>query len=145
MIKYIISFLLLSTIPLFARSHYTGYSGAPGSNGTCANFCHVQYGFPPSVNITGFPYQYIPGQQYEITVSHDSGSAINQFNASIRVGNGEDIAGSLAPGFNTEIYSTPGESEGVHWESADTDSGTFVWTAPDPGAGPMVPMSNLSW
>jgi hypothetical protein len=39
------------------------------------------------------------------------------------------------PGFNTEIYSTPGESEGVHWESADTDSGTFVWTAPDPGVG----------
>jgi hypothetical protein len=127
--------LLLLTTSLFARNHYTGYSGAPGSNGSCTNSCHGQYNFPPSVNITGFPEQYVPGRQYEIAVSHDSGGTINQFNASFRIGTGEQIAGILTPGYNTEIYSTPGESEGARWKTADTDSGIFIWTAPDPAVG----------
>ena len=45
------------------------------------------------------------------------------------------IAGNLTPGFHTETYNTPGEANGVHWETANTDSGTFIWTAPDPGVG----------
>ena len=135
MAKYITCFLLLITAPLLARNHYAGYSGAPGSNGTCANSCHSQYSFPPSVNITGFPDQYTPGREYEISIIHTGGSAINQFNASIRIGTGEEIAGNLTPGFNTEIYRTPGEMEGARWEIPDSDSGNFLWTAPDPGMG----------
>ncbi len=132
--KALIIVLLLPSI-IFARNHYTGYSGAPGSNGTCSYSCHGQYSFPPSVTVTGFPTQYEPGEQYTIYVSHDSGSVINQFNASVRAGQSEENAGTIAAGLNTETYDTPGETNGAHWEFANTDSGSFVWTAPDPGVG----------
>lgn len=135
MIKHIAILGLFLTNAILARNHYTGYSGAPGSNGTCTNSCHGQYSFPPTVNVTGFPGQYTPGEQYEITVCHDSGSVINQFNASVRIGIGEEIAGALTSGFNTEVYNTPNETDGVHWTTANMDSGTFIWTAPDPGVG----------
>ena len=129
----ILSIFLLNAA--LARNHYTGYSGAPGSNGTCTNSCHGQYSFPPSINVTGFPGQYTPGEQYMISVSHDSGAVINQFNASVRTGTGSEIAGFLTAATNTDIYNTPNETDGVHWTEANIDSGTFLWTAPDPGVG----------
>jgi hypothetical protein len=135
MIRNIALLLLFLSNAVLARNHYTGYSGAPGSNGTCTNSCHGQYSFPQTVNMTGFPTQYTPGEQYVISVSRDSGAVINQFNASVRVGTGEEIAGILTAGLNTEIYNTPNETNGVHWTAANIDSGTFLWTAPDPGVG----------
>jgi hypothetical protein len=135
MIKNIVLILFLSYGFVLARSHYTGYSGAPGSNGTCTNSCHGQHSFDPNVTLTGFPTQYEPGQQYEISVSQVDGPSINQFNASVRIGDGDDIAGELMAGHNTEIYNTPNEINGVHWVTANVDSGTFFWTAPDPGVG----------
>ncbi len=130
-------FLLIITIlPLsaFAHTNYTGYSGAPGSNGTCTSSCHFQFSFTPAVTVTGFPEIYEPGQQYTISVGHTSGSTINQFNASVRVGSGSDNAGLLSAGNGTLIYDTPNETNGVRWLSADSDSGNFIWTAPDTGA-----------
>ncbi|UCE65597.1 MAG: T9SS type A sorting domain-containing protein [Candidatus Zixiibacteriota bacterium] len=133
--RFIVLFLILFSASLHARNHYTGYSGAPGSNGTCTNSCHGQYGFPPTVTITGFPDQYVPGQSYLIRISHRGGSAINQFNASIRLGLTEENAGEIIAGPNTEIYNTPGETNGVHWADANSNSGIFTWIAPNPGVG----------
>ena len=135
MIKNIALILFLLSGSIFARNHYTGYSGAQGSNGTCTNSCHGQYSFRPTVTITGFPDQYVPGQFYFIRISHRGGSAINQFNASIRIGLTEENAGEIIAGPNTEIYNTPGETNGVHWSNANSDSGLFAWIAPNPGVG----------
>ncbi|UCC79403.1 MAG: T9SS type A sorting domain-containing protein [Candidatus Zixiibacteriota bacterium] len=135
MIKNIAFILFLLSGSISARNHYTGFSGAPGSNGTCTNSCHGQYSFPPTVDVTGFPEQYEPGQYYFIGVGHRNGSAISQFNASIRIGLTEENAGQIVAGPGTEIYNTPGETNGIHWSDANSDSGIFVWIAPNPGVG----------
>ena len=116
---------------VFAHSYYTGYSGAPSSNGTCTSSCHDLNNFSPTCDITGFPAVFTPGEQYTITVCHDGGLAISQFNCSVRIDSDSTIAGVITAGDNTEVYTTANESNGIHWASADTDSGTFIWTAPD--------------
>lgn len=128
--------LIFTILPItaFAHANYTGYSGAPGSNGTCTSSCHFQFSFAPTVTVTGFPEIYEPGQQYTISVGHTSGSTINQFNASVRMGSGTDNAGLISAGLGTQTYDTPNETNGVRWSSADSDSGNFIWTAPDTGA-----------
>ncbi len=118
-----------------AHTTYRGYSGAPGSNGSCTASCHSQYSFTPSVTVTGFPEIYEPGNQYTIMVNHVSDSPINQFNASVRISAGSENGGTISPGDGTEIYEISNETNGVRWSTADTDSGTFVWTAPDSGTG----------
>jgi len=133
-------FILLTVlylIPSTAVSHsnYVGYSGAPGSNGVCSSSCHGQRSFVPSVTVTGFPQSYEPGQQYTILVNHTSHSAINQFNASVRVGTDSEIAGIISAGENTETYQTDNETNGIRWAAPNTDSGTFIWTAPSDEAG----------
>ena len=133
--KFTIPLVAVLFISVYAHNNYTGYSGAPGSNGSCASSCHAQYSFVPSVTVTGFPEIYDPGTEYTIMVAHDSGSVINQFNASVRIGEGSDIAGILSEGTGTAIYDTPNETNGAHWSSADTDSGAFIWTAPEGGTG----------
>ncbi len=129
--------LIATTLPItaFPHTNYTGYSGAPGSNGTCTSSCHDQFSFTPTVTVTGFPEIYEPGQQYTISVGHTSGSSINQFNASVRIGTGSDIAGLISAGDGTQTYDTPNETNGVRWSSANSDSGDFIWTAPDPWTG----------
>lgn len=126
---------IITILPIsaFAHTSYTGYSGAPGSNGTCTRSCHFQFSFTPTITVTGFPEIYEPGQQYTISVGHTSGSAINQFNASIRIGSGSENAGIISAGSGTETYNTANETNGVRWLFADSDSGDFIWTAPDSG------------
>ncbi|UCC81235.1 MAG: T9SS type A sorting domain-containing protein [Candidatus Zixiibacteriota bacterium] len=131
----IFSMVLLVASSAFARNSYIGYSGAPGSRGTCAVTCHYRDNFDPSITITGFPEFYEPVQQYTVTIGHTQGSSISQFNGSIRIGNGSENGGIISAGTNTVIYSHAQETNGVKWSSNYTDSGTFIWTAPDAGTG----------
>lgn len=127
-----IALIVLSTNG-YARTSYTGYSGAPGSKGRCAASCHGVTG--GTIEITGFPAAYVPGQTYVVTISHNGGSSISQFNGSCRVGSGSDNAGTITAGTNTVIYSTTGETNGVRLSSTNLTSGTFSWTAPASGTG----------
>jgi hypothetical protein len=122
--------VLLASAAGLAFPDYTGYSGAPGSAGTCAGSCHGTGG--GTLSVSGFPTAYVAGQSYLITVG---GSGMSNFNASVRVGSGSQIAGTLTAGTNTETYSVSGETQGVHLSSPDQDNGTFTWTAPDPPVG----------
>jgi hypothetical protein len=116
-----------------ALPSYTGYSGAPGTDGTCAGYCHGSSG--GTIVVEGFPNTYIPGQTYEIKVKHTSGSGISNFNASVRIGTGTPTAGIITAGLNTSTYNIAQEPNGVHFSTSSLDSGTFTWTAPDSGFG----------
>jgi hypothetical protein len=124
--------LLLASLAL-GHATYTGYSGAPGSQGVCAGTCHGSSG--GTITVDGFPSAYSPGQAYVITVSHNGGSSIENFNASVRVGTGSTNAGTITAGTNTTVYNTGGETNGVHFSSAGQTVGTFTWTAPSPSVG----------
>ncbi|MCP4632458.1 MAG: T9SS type A sorting domain-containing protein [candidate division Zixibacteria bacterium] len=126
-------FLLISISIAFARTTYIGYSGAPGSRGNCASSCHGSSG--GSIEIEGFPMDYIPGEQYTIEVFHVGGSSIRQFNGSCRIGTGSETAGEIEAGTNTTIYSLTAEPNGIHFSRSSQSGGTFLWTAPDAGTG----------
>jgi hypothetical protein len=125
----------LSAISMSAHAHtaYVGYSGAPGSGGTCAASCHGSSS--GTVHVCGFPTEYVAGQTYPVTVYHSGGSMIKQFNGSCRVGTGSLNAGVIAAGTGTVTYNTAGETNGVHLTTIDVMSGTFLWTAPSAGTG----------
>lgn len=112
---------------------YTGYSGAPGSAGTCAGSCHGSGG--GTISVSGFPMSYTPGQDYTIRVSRTSGARIANFNASVRIGSGSQNAGAIDAGTSTAVYNVPGETNGVQFASPNHDTGNFTWTAPSPGVG----------
>jgi hypothetical protein len=112
---------------------YTGYSGAPGTAGTCAGTCHGSG--TGTIQTVGFPTAYEPGQSYVIRVFKQSGSSISNFNASVRVGDGTQTAGTITAGYVTATYSTGSEPNGVHLSSNSQDSCTFNWQAPDPAVG----------
>jgi hypothetical protein len=116
-----------------ADSDFVGYSGAPGTLGACAATCHGT--LDGSITARGFPAEYVPGQAYTVWLDHDSGPAIWNFNASVRVGAGSQPAGIISAGLYTEPYSVPTESNGVHLSTYDHDTCSFIWTAPDPGVG----------
>lgn len=116
-----------------SRPTYIGYSGAPGSSGTCASSCHGSSG--GTIRISGFPEGYIPGHTYTITISHDGGNTIKQFNGSCRIADGARNAGVIYAGSNTQTYEVNNETNGIHFSSADQDSGTFYWITPPPGTG----------
>jgi hypothetical protein len=117
----------------FAHPTYTGYSSAPGSKGTCSSSCHGSSG--GTMEVSGFPTEYVPGQAYTVAVTHSGGSPIKQFNGSCRVGTGSVNAGTISAGSNTTTYNTSGETNGVHLTSTDLDNAEFVWTAPSSGTG----------
>jgi len=119
----------------YGHANYTGYSGAPGTQGICSISCHHQRDFAPTMRVTGFPGSYVPGSQYVILVSHISNSSIRNFNASVRQGTSSNNAGVIAAGMNTSTYSVSQETNGVHWTTSIHDSGSFVWTAPPTGTG----------
>lgn len=125
--------LLIMVVNGFTRTSYTGYSGAPGSRGQCAASCHGGSG--GTIQISGFPAQYSPGQQYSINISRVSGSSINQFNGSVRVATGTQNAGILAASTGTITYNVPEETNGIRLASANQTSATFLWTAPMAGTG----------
>jgi hypothetical protein len=123
---------------LLANNTFVGYSGAPASNGTCTRSCHIQNDFTPDCIISGFPETYVPGQQYLISVHNGSGPVINQFNCSVRSDDDSTIAGHLTSDLGTETYTITNETEGIHWLTASTDSGAFIWTAPQVMTGPVT-------
>ncbi len=125
--------LLMSTGSLMARSNYRGYSGAPGSLGTCASSCHGSGG--GTVQISGFPTEYVPDSTYLITITAVSGSSINNFNGSVRVGTGSTNAGTISGGTNTATHNVAGETNGIHLSSNNRTSGNFNWLAPSAGTG----------
>jgi hypothetical protein len=125
--------LVLVAGVVFAGPSYTGYSGAPGTSGTCASSCHGSG--TGAIQVVGFPAVYEPGQTYVISVFKQTGSPISNFNASARVGSGAQTAGTITAGFRTATYNTGSEPNGVHLSSNDQDSCTFSWQAPDPGVG----------
>jgi hypothetical protein len=116
-----------------AEVTYTGYSGAPGASGTCAGTCHGGSG--GTIAVVGFAAAYEPGHSYVVSIVHRGGSAIANFNASVRVGSGMQTAGTITAGYLTATYSTGNEPNGVHLSSRDQDSCTFTWQAPSPGIG----------
>lgn len=127
------AFVFALTSIASGRATYTGYSGAPGSSGSCASSCHGNPG--GTIEISGFPEFYVPGQTYEITISHAGGNAIRQFNGSCRIGTGSANAGVISGGTNTATYNNTHETNGIHFSSANQNSGTFNWTAPSAGVG----------
>lgn len=132
---FVLSMAMLFALVSIAISMptYVGYSGAPGSNGACASSCHGSPG--GTIKITGFPEAYIPGQTYTITISHDGGNTIKQFNGSCRMADGVQNAGVISAGSDTETYNAYNETNGIHFLSTDRDSGTFYWETPSPGTG----------
>lgn len=117
----------------YAHTTYTGYSGAPGSKGSCASSCHGTSG--GTIEISGFPSEYVPGQTYSVSISHNGGTSIRQFNGSCRIGTGSENAGTIEAGTNTATYNTSGETNGIHLSSSSLNSATFSWTAPSDGTG----------
>jgi hypothetical protein len=116
-----------------AEPNYTGYSGAPGSNGRCASSCHGAAG--GTIEVSGFPSTYEAGHVYTVSFTHDGGSMIKQVNGSCRVGSGAQNAGVIAAGANTVTYNVAVETNGVHLTGTDLMGGTFLWTAPAAGTG----------
>jgi hypothetical protein len=123
--------LLLGATRLAAVPGLVGFSGAPGTLGSCAIHCHGTIG--GSILVSGFPVEYEPGDTYRINVSHHGGEAISNFNASVRRANDTPCEGALVPGPNLELYSSGTDSIGIHFSSANQDSGWFLWIAPAPG------------
>ncbi|MBM3313568.1 hypothetical protein FJY70_03120 [candidate division WOR-3 bacterium] len=123
--------LLVATA--LAGPSYTGYSGAPGTSGTCASSCHGPSG--GTIEVVGFPAAYELGQTYVVSVVHRGGSSINNFNASVRVGSGSATIGIITAGYRTATYSIGTEPNGVHLSSENRDSCTFTWQAPDTAVG----------
>lgn len=130
---HVAAILALLTAVALALPNYTGYSGAPGTTGTCAGQCHGSG--TGTIQVVGFPAAYEPGQSYVISVFKQSGSSISNFNASVRVGAGTQTAGTITAGYRTATYSNGSEPNGVHLSSNDQDSCTFNWQAPDPAVG----------
>ena len=134
-IRPILLLLALSGIASQAGAHpaYVGYSGAPGSNGRCASSCHGSSG--GTIQVSGFPTTYSPGQAYTVSFAHNGGAMIKQLNGSCRVGTTSANAGVITAGTSTVTYNTQGETNGFHLTTQDIMGGDFVWTAPDAGAG----------
>jgi hypothetical protein len=124
----------LTSIQALGHATYTGYSGAPGRQ-TCSRSCHPMHNMMCTITVTGFPQTYVPGQQYSIAVAHNGGTTIANFNASVRIGTGSVNAGTIATSTNTSTYNVSGETNGVHFGSANQNSGVFLWTAPAAGTG----------
>ncbi|MBK6765506.1 MAG: hypothetical protein IPG71_04025 [bacterium] len=126
--------VLFFAVTAYAHTSYTGRSGSPGRQ-TCASSCH---GGPVvnTVEITGFPIEYVPGAAYLLTIRRISGGTIVNFNGSCRVGlSGTTNAGVISAALATTIYNVTGETNGVRFSTANRDSGQFTWTAPAAGTG----------
>lgn len=123
--KSIYTLLIIATVA-FAHPTYTGYSSAPGSNGTCASSCHGSG--TGTITVSGFPTSYQPASTYRIVVMHSGGSKIYNFNASTRMGSETTSTGTFTASTNASVYNN-GET-GIHATSNLVDSVVFFWTAP---------------
>lgn len=125
--------LFVYAVSSVANPSNRGYSGAPGSLGRCASSCHgLGVG---TVQVSGFPTDYVPDSTYLITIAALSGQSIKNFNGSVRVGTGSVTAGVITAGQSTQTYSVAQEQNGVHLSQLDRQSATFNWRAPAAGTG----------
>jgi hypothetical protein len=128
-------FLLYCTsLAAHAHNSYTGgFSGAPGRQ-ACAASCHGSAG--GTLAVSGFPTAYQPGQNYRISIRHNGGSSIVNFNVTTRVGSSSTVAGTFVPLTNCATYA--GSDGGVYANPHTVDSAVFQWTAPPTGFGPIT-------
>jgi hypothetical protein len=132
--KKIILLSIMFSALLVAHASYTAYSGAPtGSKGTCASSCHGSG--TGTITVTGIPAMYVPLTTYTITVKHNGGSTISNFNASSRKGATSTTAGTFTASTNSALYSVSGYESGVRGSSNNIDEAVFKWTAPSAGSG----------
>lgn len=131
--KQILFLSLLLTVAIYSYPNYTGYSGAPGSKGTCASSCHGSG--TGTITVSGFPSVYTPGKTYTVTVQYSSGSKISNFNASTRLGTSTTGAGTFTSGSNCVVYTSSGYEAGVRGSANNISSATFSWIAPAVGSG----------
>ncbi len=130
--KQIVVLVLAAVTVCAAHNSYTGgYSGAPGGKGTCAT-CHGGSG--GTIQASGFPASYSPGQTYTITITHNGGNKFVNVNASTRLGTTTVVAGTFIAGSNTALY--PGD--GIYVSPHLIDALAFQWTAPGAGSGPVT-------
>lgn len=130
MTKLLLSVLCCVTLGLAHNSYTGGYSSAPGRQ-TCASSCHG--GTAGTLVVSGFPATYQPLQTYNVTVMHNGGSRIVNFNASTRIGSTSTVAGTFTAGLNSTLYT--GADGGVYASPHSIDSAKFQWTAPAAGSG----------
>lgn len=131
--KLIIISIILFTTTAVSRPSYTGYSGGSGSKGTCATSCHGSG--TGTITVTGFPSAYEPGKSYTVSVQHNGGSTIANFNASTRKGTTSTVAGSFAALSKTALYTVAEYENGIRASSNNISAATFTWTAPAAGTG----------
>jgi len=129
--SWIVAFCIITTA--WASPTNRGYSGAPGSLGRCSSSCHGAG--TGTVEISGFPTEYVPDATYLITIEAVSGFPIKNFNASVRAGTGANRAGTISVGQNTATYNVAQETNGVRLATLDHQSATFNWQAPAAGTG----------
>ena len=125
---FIVSISLLHALPT-----YTGYSGGNGSKGTCSSTCHGSG--TGTITVSGIPSAYVPLATYTVTVRHNGGSKISNFNLSSRIGSTSSIAGNFTAGLNAALYSIAGTENGVRASVNSIDSVVFLWRAPIAGSG----------
>jgi len=127
----LLTLVCLGVSRIAAFPEYIGYSGAPGSLGSCAIHCHGSPG--GNIWVTGFPAAYVAGDTYRVRIGHHNTDPISNFNASIRTANDTPCVGTVEPGPNLELYSDGTDSVAVHFTTANQDTGSFLWTAPESG------------
>ncbi len=130
----LISFVSIVFTLMTAKNSYTGgYSSAPGKS-ACASSCHG--GTAGTMQVSGFPASYIPGQTYTITISHSSGNKFVNVNATTRLGTTAAVAGSFVAGSGSALYT--GADGGIYAPTHLVDVIVFQWKAPAAGSGPVT-------
>ncbi|MDP1676453.1 MAG: choice-of-anchor V domain-containing protein [Bacteroidota bacterium] len=133
MIRVITLILVLVTLTTAHNTFTGGYSGAPGKS-SCASSCHG--GSIGTIQVSGFPTSYKPGQTYTITITHNGGNKIVNINATTRLGSTTTVAGSFVGGSNSILYT--GDDGGVYAPTHLVDVVVFQWNAPAAGSGPVI-------
>ena len=126
-------FFSLVICALQAKPSYTAYSGAAGSKGTCASSCHGS-GIG-TITVSGFPSTYIPLTLYTVSIKHNGGSTISNFNASTRKGSATIVAGTFTAGSNSAVYSVLTYENGIRASVNNIDEAMFQWLSPAAGSG----------
>jgi hypothetical protein len=144
--------ILFSTLVVYARitGPDPGYTGAPGDIGNCTA-CHndpieLPNVGPGSITIAGAPAPYLPGQQYQLTVTVQQGGNREDFGFQLTA---IDLAGNRAGtlqslGSDTQVLSAtgPGGRQYIEHTTQGTiptqpGRGSWIirWTAPDTDIG----------
>src|SRR5947208_11718762 len=138
----------IETVHAFSSGPPAAVTGAPGDFGTCAN-CH--FGPPPNGQFTiSAPQTYVPGQTYQITVTHINNDAtrnrwgfeLTALSSGVKAGELQNLSAftqvlnNADPNPNRQYIehsangTFPGQSGGASW--------TFNWVAPATNVGDVM-------